>query len=313
MSKRRLTGAELEASRWIARLEASDVTLEDHQRFRTWLEASPEHRVAHESVSRSWDELDALKLLRQLPSASAKSVSRRHLLIAGAAGASAVAAGAAGLWITTPATTFAATYDTPVGGRERATLQDGSEIELNAMTSIAAAYTAQARNVTLQQGEALFNIVTDQRPFRIHTEFGQIKAASPGTYLLKALADGVRVSVIRGSIEMRSVRAPLNAGTEAKLGDGSADPEALPPESAARRLAWRTHMLAFDGESLAEAAGDVERQTGVRFEFGDGDVAALRIGGYIDARDADAFIALIESNLSLRTEQQDSGAVRITR
>jgi transmembrane sensor len=310
MSERRLTGAELEASRWIARLEASDVTLEDHQRFRAWLEASPGNRAAHESVSRSWDQLDALKLLGpESPSAPVRSFSRRRLLIAGGAGASIVAVGAAGVWIAAPSTTFAATYETPVGGRERATLQDGSEIELNALTSVEAAYTAQARSVTLQHGEALFNVVTDERPFHIHTEFGQIHAASPGSYLVKALDGAVRVSVISGSVEARSVDAPLVAGKEAKLSNGNTGVEALPPESAARRLAWREHMLAFDGESLAEAAADVEAQTGVQFRFANASVANLRVGGYIDGRDAEAFLTLVEANLGLSAHRLDDGTV----
>lgn len=313
MRERRLTDAELEASRWIARLEASDVTLEDHKRFRAWLEASPENRVAHAAVSRSWDRMDGLKLLRsELASepapAPAKPLSRRWLIAAGA-GASVVAASAAGIWIATPATTFAATYDTPVGGREIARLQDGSEIELNAMTSVEAAYTARARNVTLRRGEALFNVVTDERPFRIHTEFGAIHAASPGTYLVKALLDGVRVSVISGSVESRSVRAPLIAGNEATLSNGSAGLEALPPEGAARRLAWRERMLAFDGERLAEAAVEVEAQTGVPFRFASAAIADLRVGGYINGRDAEAFVALVEANLGLSAYRLDDGSV----
>ncbi len=314
MSERRLTGAELEASRWIARLEASDVTLEDHQRFRAWLDASPENRSAYDAVSRSWDQLDGLKLLGlevapALATDRARSPSRRRLLLAGGAGAGLVAAGAVGISIATPATTFAATYHTPVGGRERATLQDGSEIELNALTSVAAAYTERARNVTLQHGEALFTVVTDERPFRINTQFGPIKAASPGAYLVKALDGVVRVSVISGSIEARSVSAPLIAGNEARLHNGGARLETLPPENAARRLAWRDHMLAFDGETLAEAAADVEAQTGVRFRFASTAIADLRVGGYIDGRDADAFLTLVEANLGLSAQRSEDGSV----
>lgn len=317
MSERRLTDAELEASRWIARLEASDVTLEDHQRFRAWLDAAPENRAAHEAVSRSWDKLDGLKLLgpevaSDVSAALAKSPSRRRLLLAGGAGAGIVAASAIGLWIATPATTFAATYNTPVGGRERATLQDGSEIELNALTSVAAAYTERARIVTLQRGEALFTVVTDQRPFRINTEFGPINAASPGAYLVKALDGVVRVSVISGSIETRSVDSPLVAGNEARLHNGGARLEPLPSENAARRLAWRDHMLAFDGETLAEAAADVEAQTGVRFRFASAAIADLRVGGYIDGRDAEAFLTLVEANLGLSAQRAEDGSVLLT-
>ncbi len=313
MKKRRLTDAELEASRWIARLEASDVSLADHDAFRAWLDSSPENRAAHEAVSRSWDQLDALKVLAADVSASPSPAkpSRRALLLAGGAGAATVAA--AGLiWLAIPAPTFAATYETSIGERERATLQDGSELELNAVTSIKVAFTERARLVTLERGEALFTIVSDQRLFQVRAG-GKVVTVSPGAYLVRSHSEGVRLTVISGAANVRGMPAPLNSGSEAVLGSGAAAIHEIGLENASRRLAWRDHMLALDGDSLADAAAEVERQTGARFVFADASLGDLVVSGYIDARDPRAFIALLETNLGVSARERADGAVELSR
>lgn len=312
MSERRLTGAELEASRWIARLEASDVTLEDHQRFRAWLDQAPENRPAYDAVSRTWDKLDSLKLLSSSPPAAARSgapPSRRALLLGGAGAAVAAGGAAAVFWALTPATTFAATYETNTGGRQLAALSDGSQIELNAETRVRIAYTDEARHADLERGEALFRIVEDGRPFEVRTPFGSITAAN-AIVLVKVRDASVRTTIVAGRASARSSSSSpveASANRELILSRRPLAQEAVSPERAARRLAWREHMLAFDGETLAEAAADVTRQTGVRFRFASDEVAALRVGGYIDGRDADAFVSLIETNLALSVERQSDG------
>jgi ferric-dicitrate binding protein FerR (iron transport regulator) len=95
-----LRAAEIEASRWIARLEAEDVSLKDHQRFRVWLAKSPGNRIAYEALARTWDKLDALAYLDAPPPAAATRASRpsrpsRRLLLLGGGGAVAAAATAA--------------------------------------------------------------------------------------------------------------------------------------------------------------------------------------------------------------------------
>lgn len=309
MSERRLTDAELEASRWIARLEASDVTLEDHQRFRAWLDASPEHRAAHEALSRTWDRLDGLKFLGaelEAPSAVARPSRRGWLLVGGAA---AVAAATGTIWLTTAATTFAATYATPTGGRAEATLQDGSEIELNAGTEVRVAFTARTRTASLDRGEALFTIATDGRPFEVRTPYGTLIAEGT-VFLVKIAPDLARASVIAGHVRGRSSAGSAEAdiaGANQELVLSSSRPIAradLAPARAANRLAWRDHMLAFDGETLVEAAADVERQTGVQFRFARPELGELRVGGYIDGRDANAFARLVEANLRLSVRRE---------
>lgn len=314
MSERRLSDAEREASRWIARLEASDVTLEDHKRFRAWLDAASENRPAYQAVSSSYDKLDGLKLLSPKLSTTLprRRLSRRTLVLGGG-GAVAIGLVGATLWSFAPATSFAKTYETPIGGREDAALPDGTEIALNADTRLRAAYTEQARIVHLERGEALFTITSDPRPFEVRTPFGAIVAEGT-VFVVKLRSASARVSILVGQV---SGETPSGSGAKAAanqeliLSSNGVAHHSLNAETAARRLAWREHMLAFDGETLADAALDVERQTHVRFRFAHPAIGELRVGGYIDARDARAFASLVEANLGLSVRRQDDGAFLI--
>jgi transmembrane sensor len=304
---------EREAARWIARLEASDVTLDDHRRFRRWLAGPPENRTAYEALARTWDKLDALRYLdvaNDLPEAPARS--RRWLITAGAGGALA-AAGAAALFVLRPGSSEAAVFETPVGGRQTVTLDDASTVDLNAATRIAVEYAADERRVTMERGEALFDVRPDPaRPFRVITPFGDIRVIGT-SFSLKLMPDGARATVLRGEVEAAARRgsatATAHANEEIALSAEAVSATALNSEASERRLAWRDGMLSFDGETLREAALDVERQTGVRFVFAEPSIGDLRVGGYIDARDADAFIALLQNNLRLTAERVGDGDV----
>ena len=69
--------------------------------------------------------------------------------------------------------------------------------------------------------------------------------------------------------------------------------------------------MAFDGETLREAALEIERQTGVHFEFAEASIGDLRIGGYISATDVAGFSRLMEDKLGLKIERDPSGIMRV--
>ena len=234
------------------------------------------------------------------------------MITVGAGGALA-AAGVAALFVLRPSSSEAAVYETPVGGRQTVTLDDASTIDLNAASRIAVEYAANERRVTMERGEALFDVRSDPaRPFRVITPFGDLRVIGT-SFSLKLMPDGARATVLRGEVEAEArvgrTTAIAHANEEIALSSETASATALNNEASERRLAWRDGMLSFDGETLREAALDVERQTGVHFVFAEPSISELRVGGYIDARDADAFIALLRSNLSLTAERTGDGDV----
>ncbi len=119
--------------------------------------------------------------------------------------------------------------------------------------------------------------------------------------------------MIYGAASVRGRSGQLRTGTETLIGAGALEVEAVAPEAAARRLAWRDHMLVLNGETIGEAAAEVGRQSGARFVFANPDTANLRVGGYIDTRDPEVFADLLRTHLSLTVQQRDDGALVVER
>lgn len=317
--KAALTDAEKEASRWLVRLESQDVSLDDHKRFRAWLSASAEHRTAFEAISATWDRLDNLKHLAREPPPT--KLARRALIFAGVG----VAAAAAAMVLVPVLGSLGATsYATGVGERETLTFADGSTAELNAGTRIRVRYSADGREVFLDEGEALFEVEADaSRPFLVRTEFGAVRVLGT-SFVVKLGADNMRATVLRGTVEGQVTRASpsallspsavatpvvATANQEISFRQNRLARTDLAPQAAARRTAWRAGMLAFDGETLREAAAEVGRQTGVRFEFADPALEQVRVGGYISASDPDAFVRLLHENLDISAERRPNDVV----
>jgi transmembrane sensor len=310
------TDAEREASRWLVRLESPDVSLDDHRRFRAWLGASEANRAAYAAVSGTWDKLDALT---ELKPASAARPARRDLLFwtAGAAAAAAVATIAivprfgVDRW---------QIHETGIGERRTITLADGSTAELNADSRIRVRYSDDARRIILERGEALFDVRADAaRPFAVETTFGAVRVRGT-SFIVRVTQAEMRTTVIGGIVEGLPRRGaaddtPLTIGAnqELHITTDAARRLDLAQQTVERRLAWRDGMLAFDGETLREAVAEVERQTGVHFTFADPTLGDLRIGGYISATDADAFIRLLESNVGIRTRRTSPNNILLSR
>ena len=313
------TQAEREAARWIARLEASDVSLEDHRRFRQWLREGLHNRAAYEALAQTWDRLDLLKNLDVNPSPPRPS--RRWLLAGAAAGTLAI--GATAVMLVLP-NAEAIAYATGVGERRTVRLKDGSTTELDAASRMDVRFEAHLRRVRLDAGEALFDVRHDQdRPFVVETAFGDVRARD-ASFLVRVGFASARATILRGEIEAVRDTAPAGSrpGAGPLIGEtndeivfdrSSVEKRAMTPAAIERRLAWRQGMLAFDGETLREAAADVERQSGVHFEFADPAIGDMAIGGFIDGRDADAFVALLSSNLGLRAQRVSHTRVVLSR
>ena len=84
------------------------------------------------------------------------------------------------------------------------TLEDGSEITLNANSKIQVTYYHHQRHVNLLQGEAIFNVQKDSsRPFIVETTNAKITVL--GTrFAVNKLSKLVRVSVDHGKVKVQS-------------------------------------------------------------------------------------------------------------
>lgn len=216
-------------------------------------------------------------------------------------------------------------YTTPIGGIASVPLQDGSHITLNTATEVQVALTGRERDVELARGEAFFEVAKDlERPFVVNA--GRKRVIAVGTQF-SVLRDGdnIRVIVSEGTvrIEDRSGTAspptmPLTSGNSAVLLSagsiahaGSAgvlvQKEALSETEA--QLSWRTGVLMFRDQTLAEAAAEFNRYNERQIVIKDPAVADLKIEGNFRATNVDAFVRLLESGFPVHATEGDGQIV----
>ncbi len=317
MSSARERRIGLEAAGWVVKFDGVDFDARDVRAFRRWMAKSDAHRAAFEVASRTWNQLDILSKLQTFEATEAqraRTPTRRQAI----AGALAIGAGAIALSVVTLSDNTAEAFETGIGEQREVALSDGSRVVLNADSRLEASVSQDRRGARLVSGEALFTVAPGAGVFRIETPRGDIEIAE-GDVLVKVLADGARITLLsNGARASRRTwlrdTAPVLASASSEILIEAQNLSVNPASDAtlARRLLWREGKLAFDDTAMSEALDDVSRQTGARFVLKDATIGTLRVAGLIDARDLDAFIALLHQNLGLLVVARSDGVFEVS-
>jgi transmembrane sensor len=175
----------------------------------------------------------------------------------------------------------AVTYNilsTPKGGQYRLALPDGSQVWLNAASSIRypTAFTGTDREVEIT-GEAYFEIAKNpSMPFRVHT-VNHLGDADPmtievlGTHFnVNAYADedAVRTTLLEGSVRIEKGRHSglLKPGQQAQLRP-TGEIRWIPDADVEQATAWKNGVFEFDGEDLLVIMRQISRWYDVDVEY----------------------------------------------
>lgn len=294
------TDIDHDASLWAARVDRG-LSDEEETALETWLDHDA-RRLGAFARARALAEHSrrAAALFDGSPSWSAPEPA--HLTRRGLA-ASVAVLGVGGAGLTAAWLRRSQAYRTGLGEVRDFVLADGSQMSMSAMSSVSVRYRDNVREIVMPVGEVLFTIVEDRRrPFTILSA-GATVVAHGGRLLLRrfeqaplavvALDDGAQVRFSRDEA------ISLDAGRKLVL-DAAVSPVALDAAGVERSLAWREGRLAFHDDTLADAARAFSRFSPTPIAFGDEDVAALRITGLFDARDALSFAKAVAVSLNLR-------------
>ncbi|WP_209865365.1 FecR domain-containing protein [Chitinophaga sp. OAE865] len=179
------------------------------------------------------------------------------------------------------------TLVTPYGGQYRITLQDGTNIWLNAGSSLRfpASFPGNERNVTLT-GEAYFEVAKDKsRPFYV-TVNGASGAPMTvrvlGTHFnINAYPDEQQhiVTLLEGSVKVGCGKADalLAPGKEAILNRASGKINVKEGDTEAA-IAWKNGYFLFDNEKIESIMKQISRWYNVEVSY-QGDVSGKAIGG----------------------------------
>ncbi len=203
-------------------------------------------------------------------------------------------------------------------------LPDGSIVRLNSDSRLFVSYSAGERLVTLEQGEALFEVAHDPgRRFRV--DAGGAGAIAIGTqFAVYRKPSGTAViTVVEGAIGVFSGGPPaasaglalppsavrVNAGQQVTVPRGAA-PSAPVAVDVADATAWLHRRIAFEGRPLGEVVEEFNRFARVPFVVEDEATRELRISGAFSADDAESFADFLAALDGVRL-RRDADAVRI--
>jgi transmembrane sensor len=303
---------ETAAAARLARAEAGWTP--DHETaFQGWLASAPEHREAYERVCASMDFLDAHQDDPELAALRRRTAERtrpwRRGLVAGALAASLAVVIGAVAYQAAPAKLE--TFETGPAMR-RITLDDGSQVTLDARTQLEVRLGRKSRELELVRGQASFDVAHDRaRPFAVSLG-RQVVVATGTAFNLDQGPDASVVTLVEGAVEVRSAAddkllARLSPGDQYAARNGQAQVARADPSAA---LAWRTGKLIFDDASLSEAAERVGRYASRPIRVAP-ELRDLRVSGAFDAGDQPAFVRAVEAYLPVQATTAADGAVEL--
>lgn len=311
-----------QAAAWFARLRAPDGE-GDREAFEAWRAADPRHAEVYDRLLRHWEQTAFLGSTgtgrsRQLRYAAPRMRSMRRG--AGAAVAAMllllVPLGWRALDETGPMS-LDANYASAVDELHRVELADGSQVTLDTATRLHVGYSAGERRLRLGQGRARFDVAHEARPFIVEAA-GTIVVAHGTVFDVAVDArGGVKVALLRGSVEVRSSTAA--ASPARRLAPGQAVAVApgrtigSPVPLRAAETGWVSDMLSFEGRRLDEAVAAVNRVASRKIRIVDPEIGSLRITGAFHASDAHAFAEAVAAAFGLRLVEEADGELLITR
>lgn len=301
---------EEQAGRWVAR-EDRGLSPEEMAARDIWLDEATAHRLAYLRLRSGWARTERLAAFR--PSAvegGGESWLVRHRALAAAAAILMVLAAASGFFLhNRPDPTR--TYTARGNARPILHLADGTRIQLNADTQVRTDVTRAQRTVMLEHGEAYFDVVHDaHRPFVVIA--GNRRITDLGTkFSVRRDGDDVKVIVKEGRVRVDIVdNGPAVAPVYAVGGNVvvAKSDETLVANASAKelddQLSWRTDMLEFHQETLAEAAAQFNRYNQRQIAV-EGAARDIRIGGSFRADNVDVFVLLVRNALGLKVREDE--------
>lgn len=305
--------ADAEGAAWVARRDRADLGPDEERAFEQWLGADPCHLGAYARAEAVFVTFDRARALRS-PHASPAPVYRRRAVLGWAATAAAAALGGVAivprLHDTVPASPFAATDRVA-----HVALPDGSKLVLDVGAAVITRFARHVRSVELVRGSAFFEVAHDaSRPFVVSA--ADVVATAIGTSFRVSRDDrgGGSVMVRMGIVAVQDGAARLLARAQDLVSwtDGGRNGlrrSRMDERDVARQLAWTQGMLAFEGETLAEAVARFARYSSFTIRVADPALGQRRVAGWFSADKPRSFAHAVAASLDARVEDSENGVI----
>jgi transmembrane sensor len=208
-------------------------------------------------------------------------------------------------------------YTTPVGAIESVSITDGSKVTLNTDSQIRVSLTDTERRVELKHGEAFFEVAHDaRRPFIVRVGNKRVIAVGTKFSVRRDGNDDIQVVVTEGKVRIESAReAPgpgeggtgntfLTPGAIARASDVGVLVQRKTLPEAEEQLSWRSGILQFRNQTLADAIAEFNRYNSRKLVIDDPSIAALTIEGNFRSNNVAAFARLLETGYPIRVVEE---------
>ena len=216
-------------------------------------------------------------------------------------------------------------FTTTVAGYERARLDDGSTLELNAASAVRVQFTAAERHVKLESGEAHFAVAHDTaRPFIVSAGGIAVRAVGTAFNVRYATGGDIEVTVTEGKVRIgqsgpasaAAESAPLvSAGQRIVLPHHAPPPtvEHVDPATLRAALAWQSRLADFAEAPLADVIARFNARSRIQLLIADETLADRRIGGTFALDEAEAFVRLLERDGEIIGERRGETEIHLRR
>ena len=236
-----------------------------------------------------------------------------------AAGIVILAVGALFVWMKQPEE-----YSTRAGERRVVTLADGSQVALDSRSEVRVRYSAHARELTLTQGQARFDVTHDiERPFSV-TADGHKVIATGTSFNVDLFGPSLLVTLIEGRVVVSSMsslsfetkvdtpvpRITLDAGEQVVFSPKA--PPSVARVNLGQATAWENGEIVSANDTLTTVVARMNRYTEHVVIIGDTQTAELRISGVFHTGDVEGFVNTIAGYLPVRAQTEADGTTLLT-
>ncbi|MGH7453951.1 MAG: FecR family protein [bacterium] len=297
--------------RWIA----DELSAEEHREFGAWIHAHPHEKQFFEDLKTLWQESANLSLQKGLSKqARWDEISRQSYLqpasqstrftqsswwkISAAAAIVVILIGSYVWWSAGQVMTITA----PRGERRVALLPDGSEVNLNAESTLQYKRRTWSGKREVQfEGEGFFKVKAGA-PFSVQSNFVTTEVLGT-SFNLKARADKVEIACVTGKVRVVSNQIAheaviLTPDFESIVIVGS-QPTAPKKFNIEEKIGWLSGTLYFQSAPLTEVFAEIERQVGVQLQIKT-NIENLTFTGRIETSDIKDALAVICLSSGLR-------------
>ncbi|WP_454886906.1 FecR family protein [Sphingomonas oryzagri] len=301
------------ACQWAARVERG---LDDAERIslEEWIHVDRRHRGALLRAQAALSLLDrgrALSPADDQPANAGPVPDRRRFLQYGGGAIAAAITGGIGLSMWPKGRPIS----TGIGEIRRMPLGDGSVAVVNSGSRLRVAFTRDARDIDLAEGEAWFEVAKNRaRPFTVHA--GTMRVQAVGTaFDVRRRDAGSEVVVTEGTVKLWSTASGaepvfVTAGHRAVMtNEAGVEISSLAPAASDQSLAWRDGRIVLDDMTLAAAAAEFNRYHAEQLVV-DPALADKQVVGWFRTDDIDGFASASAAMVGGRV-LRDRNVIRI--